>query len=322
MPNYTFGFEAEYQNNVQELARIMHAAGHVGDDTLHNYTCDCDSCAVTRYDRTIGDNVYDHDDIYNLRIKNDSSCGGELISKVWETPTDSRVRKLWSDIEQAAVNVDSEPGLSAGFHVHVGREHLSLMQRGKLVLAFAAWEDALLNLASGRWPMNRGWNRVLSDELYSTFSDIVHDYNLHDIPPHTYCGKVVSHVRELSDDDAIARIVYRDIARGHQDADRHTSMAFSDRHPTMEFRLWNSTRAAWRMELWCRLSLLIADPSFVNLMLAEWSRNVKADDFVNLIAKHGDIGHTDTFYLAHRQLTYLKNCDSLRITQSTPLTMA
>jgi hypothetical protein len=99
-------------------------------------------------------------------------------------------------------------------------------------------------------------------------------------------------------------------------------MAFSERLPTMEFRLWNSTRSAWRMELWCRLSLLMADPTFADLMIDKWEPTVTIGDFVALIAEYGDENHSKTFYLAHRQLTYLNNCDTLNVTQSTPFTMA
>lgn len=321
MTTYTFGFEAEYQTNVQEIAYIMHEKGHTLDTYLHNYTCDCEGCEVTHYDSVADEYIYDSPDIYRLRIKNDSSCGGELISKVWDNPDDNRVRQLWSDIEQAAVNVDTEPGLSAGFHVHVGRSHLDLKARGELVLAIAAWEQVLLRMAAGRWPTNRGWNTQLDSTMYQTFCGLAEDLQAEWRADLSHAGRIIKELRIDDQESSRVRTAYRTIAREHQCIDRHTSMSFSERLPTMEFRLWNSTRSAWRMELWCRLSLLMADPSFVNLMIQKWEPTATIDEFVELIAEHGDIGHAKTYYLAHRQLTYLNNCDNLNITQSTPFTM-
>jgi len=321
MPTYTFGFEAEYQTNVQEIAYIMHEKGHTQDTYLHNYTCDCEGCEISYYDDDECERVYEHDSIYNLRIKNDSSCNGELISKVWQSPDDNRVRKLWTDIEQAAINVDTEPGLSAGFHVHVGREHLDLIKRGKLVLALTAWEPILLTLAAGRWPRNRNWNMMLESILHQTFAGLSDDLETEREAGVNHVGAIIKTLRHEEQGSDRVRVTYRTIAREHQEADRHSSMAFSERHPTMEFRLWNSTRSAWRMELWCRLSLLMADPSFVNLMIQKWEPTATIDEFVELIAEYGDNSHAKTYYLAHRQLTYLNNCDNLNITQSTPFTM-
>lgn len=322
MPNYTFGFEAEYQINVQEIARAMYDAGHTYDTSLHNYTCDCIGCTVSEYDPDAGEQVYDSDNIYNLRIKNDSSCGGELISKVWDTPNDSRLHKLWSDIEEAAVALNTEPSLTAGFHVHVSREHLTLPQRGRLVLAFTGWEQALLQLGSGRWPSNRNWNGLLSDNLRYTFDAILSSgvFGERDITLPKF-GQILNCLRN-TDDENLKRMTYRKIAREHQHIDRHTSMAFSERHPTMEFRLWNSTRAAWRMELWCRLSLLMADPRFVSLMLDEWTPTVSVYDFICLIEKYDSADNSRTLELADRQFRYLLNCDTLNVTQSTPFSMA
>lgn len=322
MPTYTFGFEAEFQKNVQEIAHVMHDNGHTQDAILHNYTCDCEGCEVSFFDAVAGEYVYDHDSIYNLRIKNDSSCGGELISKVWDSPDDNRIRKLWTDIERAAINVDTEPGLTAGFHVHVGRSHLDLAARGRLILTFAGWERPLLQLASGRWPTNRGWNGTLDSHLSPNFRFLADEINADSPPVFNDCSRVVARLQNEPENSLVAKAAYRQIARDHQGIDRHTSLSFSERHPTMEFRLWNSTRAAWRMELWCRMSLLLSDPEFDKLLLKNWTHNPTLEDLVNTIADYDGNGSKETFTLAERQLTYLKNCDTLDIDQSTPLTIA
>lgn len=325
MPTYTFGFEAEYQTNVQEIATLMHRQDLTIDDRLHNYTCDCEGCEVIKFDYDTDESDHDHSDIYHLRIKSDSSCDGELISRIWDDPNDNRVRNLWSAIEKAAIAVDTEPGLSSGFHVHVGRSHLDLEKRGRLVVAMTAWEPVLLDIAAGRWPANRNWNMSLSNLLNRTYTGLVEDFG--DPLTHSPITTVIDRLRDDSTTAQTKRTVCRTIAREHQEIDRHSSMAFSERYATMEFRLWNSTRSAFRMELWCRLSLMLADPVFVDMLIDSWKPDLTRDDFVATVAEYvcSDLGHgrqhAKTYWLLYRQNLYLKNCRDLNITQSTPFTM-
>lgn len=319
MPNYTFGFEAEYQRNVAPLAQRLAQLNLTIDHHIHNYTCDCEGCMVSIYDEDAG-TIYDSLDIYPLRVKADSSCDGEVISKVYSSPDDSEVMSLWSQLEETALSVDAEPGFSSGFHVHVGRNHHDAYNRGLLVLAMASWEDALLKLAAGRWTRNRNWNMSLNTLLSYSFDRIIDQYDIDETPGFDASAMVLDWVRKNSED---ANDICVEVAYDHTNIDRHSSMAWSPRHPTLEFRLWNSTRVAWRMELWCRMSLLLADPDFVSVLIDNWTPDVSFLDLPRCVSDYfrvsGDAGrnaHTRTLDLLERQVNYLDS--NPRIEMSTP----
>lgn len=307
--SYTFGFEAEFGYGVERLAARMNTLGYCGDDHMHNYTCDCDTCAISHYDSWSGEWDMFHPDVYPLRFKHDSSCGGEAISRVYTSPDEDDVQQLFGTIERESVALDVEPSLSAGFHVHVGRDHLRRQNIGMLTLAMCMWEPALLSISSGRWSTNRGWNATLVNLLNDTLNDVARTYG-----SANYC---LSSIRRMLDDDAMSNTDTRDmfntLARAHASCDRHSSVAISDRHPTVEFRLWNSTRSAWRMELWCRLSLMLAAPTFANALILGYdpddSRASNMDAFRDIAATWASAnGHASrTIDLLDRQIAYLKS---------------
>jgi hypothetical protein len=304
-PNYTFGFEAEFATEASPLVTELHRMGFTGSGTMHNYTCDCDVCAI-RFDDYDGDPDYFHEDIYRLRAKYDSSCGGEIISKVFDNV--EQAIQSFDAIQQAALITDTEPGLQAGFHVHVGRRHLTKEQRGRLVMAMTLWENVLFDIAAGRWPHNRGWNVSLLTLMHHQFRS---EALTHGLPISTIDHGLLEQLLEKITGTMHERTFYRSIADEHQEVDRHSTMAFSPRWPTMEFRLWNSTRAAWRMELWCRLSRLLANPDFVNTMLTDWHYQVSMDDFLSMSSTSND---TVLVELLERQIGYVQRIRSENVT--------
>jgi hypothetical protein len=308
---YTFGFEAEFATPAHDIVRELNSVGLLGASTMHNYTCDCDVCEVSVYDPESGEQDFNHEDIWPLRAKFDSSCGGEIISKVFSRMNDACY--VFDKIESAAVKTDTEPGLAAGFHVHVGRRHMSKMMRGKLVVAMAMWEPILFDISAGRWPHNRGWNTsltsLLSDHFYSEARDA--GINNFDFINNSIVGDTVETLK--SSGESMIALFYRRTADEHMNVDRHSSMAFSPRWPTMEFRLWNSTRAAWRMQLWCRLSRLLVNPEFIDSMIDAWTPDVTMRDFVALIEPLTN--QLGLFQLITRQVDYVENLHKSGISQ-------
>ena len=72
----------------------------------------------------------------------------------------------------------------------------------------------------------------------------------------------------------------------------------------MEFRLWNSTRAAWRMELWCRLSRILTNPVFVDMLIEQWTLSATMDSFLNVF--DGITNHRRLEELLQRQISYVR----------------
>lgn len=259
MPLPTFGFEAEYANNVGGLARLLHNRGYAQAGDLHRYHCGCDSCHFG-----IGG---------SLRFQTDSSCGGEAISNVRSgSPFKRENRLLFESIQQAALDADAEPSLDAGFHVHVDRRHLSSAEKRQVVWQFYRYEPVLVELASGLWSFQRGNNSRLR---------VIH-------------GGYRSYVSGEAEFDVVTNFY-----DSHLNADRHSNLNIATNHTTFEFRLWNATRSAWRMQLHCGVSQALMDPRFWRRVTdAEIQREpVPLSTFVSFLPDR-------VKELAERQMTY------------------
>lgn len=297
----TFGWEAEYATPVTTLALELHRRDLTIDSSVHGYTCECSGCVHVNNedDEDCYGNSYDHDP-FAFRVKHDSSCGGEVISRVFDNTTEAKT--YWDILEEASVQTDSEPGLQAGFHVHVGRSHLLPAGRGRLVWMMMLFEDVLLQIASGRFTSHRGWNSRLEEVMSPFMCDWIYEnkgVTIYDTEEQR------SNVMELiSTSEDFARTFYRALGAAHRSVDRHTSMAFSPRFPTMEFRLWNSTRASWRMELWCRLSLLLAEPAFTKHALDNYAPHMSVGAFVDIVKSYCNVSR-ETSVLLERQQNFI-----------------
>jgi hypothetical protein len=281
----TFGFEAEFENNVEPVLDALHHRGLAGDANLHGYHCRCETC--------------DFDSSWAFRGQSDSSCGGEIISGICDDFDEGRA---WmTSLQAVAVDADAEPSLRAGFHVHVGiapmDREFGFYGRALALWNYLRWENLLGDIASGRWPGVRGFNDRLTSAL-SPYDEGLHRLLDDGLPPwqqpyHQMAGGYhssgpvdVAWLEEFSAD-----VYGRDVAikqwaydTTFMNVDRHSWLNIRTRNErTFEFRLWNSTRSAWRMEAFVRTSLLFVNPE-ATLDLA--NKPVQMRSFMALAERH------------------------------------
>jgi hypothetical protein len=172
------------------------------------------------------------------------------------------------------LEVDAEPGYSAGIHIHV-EQPLTIHARSEAFYVFLQWEPILKQLAAGRFDAMRQFNEdvrgclhyVVSAREWASVWDLTDETNQHfDWSSNNFeWPKLFEAIRTANEEDAKA--IKRYLMNWHQDnSDRHTNLCTSTRFDTWEFRLWNSTRSAWRMELFARLSLAFVNANFISLI--------------------------------------------------------
>lgn len=279
-----FGFEIEFETNAPEVVSYIYQQDPqtLPMEQMHRYHCDCSYCAFGNH--------------FMLRAQTDSSCSGELISKPFGDMDEAMpVMRL---IELAATEMDGEPGYEAGFHVHVSLDTFSWDQltTSDAFLQFLRWENVLCDIARGRFEDHRETNRVVISDLvyvmqnfYSRYVRITENRPMpHD--PHVLLEKIIP---KLSTADKEVILIQ------HRDNDRHSNLNVRTRFDTWEFRLWNSTRVAWRMELWCWLSIaMLTEPVVAKLaevaepnedrflrIIQEW--NPRAGELLNRQTEYG-----------------------------------
>lgn len=242
----TFGFEAEFADNAEPLARRLYTAGLMQTERLHSYHCDCERCEITNG--------------YELRAQQDSSCAGEIISAVFTTQDLQRFAEVCEEIQTAAFDVDAVPGSCAGFHVHVGGGPSPTDVAAGFVLAEAALMDAV---SPGALRNQRDFNQSSALAMLSHYNRIISDYGLERAEEQT-----------------------RNAINAAWTTDRHSNLWHSGRYGTNEFRLWNSTASAWRMEMFVRCSLAMSTPLFlegtteeVTADLAQWGKSDRGRRF-------------------------------------------
>ena len=223
------------------LAAALYARNACGDSVIHGWHCDCDDCTGNAFD---------------FKVQRDSTVDGEVISRVfddWDEAIDAMLT-----LQEAAIEADAEPGLSAGLHVHVAQPRQDL-HRGRAFLAFMAWEEALIAIAAGRFPYLRDMNRTVNGDMRAW---------LYASGTTTRQGAprwIANALAQARDGDSARAI---DLYLGHWGNDRHSHLSVNTRFSTWEFRIWNSTRSAWRMELACRMSVAFRSTNFVDCLIA------------------------------------------------------
>lgn len=289
----TYGFEAEFATNAARVIERLHSLGCAGDGTLHGYHCDCEYCQFRNG--------------HAFRGQTDSSCSGEIISDVFGLPDEEyadwndedayeayRPADLMARLCAASVEVDAEPGLNSGFHVHVGIQDLNSEPLRNALWQFIRWEPILTRIGGGRWQEQRaGMNTTVRQCTRYEFEN--------------WQGAYYSESRirdaELSNDFLNA------ILTTQQCADRHSNLNVSARRsPTWEFRLWNSTRSAWRMEMFCGLSVALLDPDVVtalSLLQPPIRRHSPSSGVFDVAGAVAAGGHDATAELVNRQARYL-----------------
>jgi hypothetical protein len=256
VPSTTVGFEAEWGANLDGLAHRLYEAGLLPEPDPHHYHCDCGTCL-------------DWD--LPLRVQNDSSCDGELISAPYQVGTAaqrSRLSQLTMRIEAAAFEVDAEPGIHAGFHVHA--RHPGMIQdlriatpdNTRLVAANLLALHPLGRIAQGRHCAQGTMNADNNHWLRRTWRSL---YGANDQAVDLALGfaDLFDHDPDSEHWDRYSAL-WEHVVR----ADRHSLIAWRTRYDTVEYRLWRSTRMAWRMDLWWHLSALLVSPLFCNEIIS------------------------------------------------------
>lgn len=294
MPNLTsFGFEAEFNTNANAVIAHLHRHDYSGDSRLHSYHCDCEYC--------------EFDNGYAFRGQTDSSCSGEVISDICR---DSRQGREWMDaLEAAAIYVDAEPGFNSGFHVHVGMEDAGRDHRAACFYEIVRWEPVLQRIAGGRWAaqrpdMNTTVRNCLNHSyewLRQRFDEAITTARVLEVEATVTTG-VDERCGGLPE---LRRYLYEQ----HLSSDRHSNLNIAVRnHPTWEFRLWNSTRVAWRMEMFAGLSVALVDLNVAtNLQELTPPRRMAnpATGIADITLALSDAGHDRTAELVQRQSQYL-----------------
>lgn len=283
----TYGFEAEYEVGAPALIQRLAADGYAADGTLHSYHCDCGNCEFNNEQA--------------FRGQTDSSCSGEIISDVFGNDDDNTDTGYWpvqlmEVLADRAVEVDAEPGLRSSFHVHVGIEALNPRERADILWQFIRWEPVLQRIAGARWQDQRAdMNTTVRDCTRHAFQDYT---------DRSYTGSTFSEY--IPERDTLMHLL-----GAQSQADRHSNLNISARRtPTWEFRLWNATRSAWRMELFTGLSVALVDPAVVhNLSTYEppQRRHRPASGVDSIAEAVGLAGHSRTAELVMRQAEYLDN---------------
>lgn len=258
--------------------------------------CACDFCQL--------------DSGFLFRAQTDSSCSGEIITRVLHHDPANRLHDahVFAILQEAAVTVDAEPGMNAGMHVHVGADHMNLRAKREAFWAFLRYEPLLQRLAQGRFMQHRSGNNAVRDlcsyalQSYSNSGGST--------------AEVMAEIEAGDGTDALP-CAQETVLNEHLNHDRHSNLNLNTGHRTWEYRLWNSTRSAWRMELFTRLSVALVDPGVVAAMNAtelpqRFTRNA-ADRFAVLLH---DAEHERCAELVDRQATY-----SWEVAASAPSTL-
>jgi len=261
----TFGFEAEFETNASQMLAKLVERDLTTQDGMHSWHCSCEE--------------HCHFDLNpdTFRGQTDSTCSGEIISPVYaygdQNPLD-RPRLPMEDflshvqvLQEAAIEVDAEPGTSSGFHVHIRPE--SNRARKRIPWEFARWEQVLIELAGGSQGRHRSMNERIASYQQSWWAM----YGMHIVNEHGLSGTIVDiptlqahllaqETRTTAFEHEVLNAFYSHV----QESDRHANLAISARHQTLEFRVWNSTRAAWRMALFCGVSRVFGSEDFLEAL--------------------------------------------------------
>lgn len=225
----TFGIELEFEDDIDPLIRMLHADGALPEPRRHGYHCTCSSC---RWDNR-----------YTIKAQHDSSCGGEIITKPFNVQTEwDQFVELTNYLQASVIEAGVDAGLRAGSHVHVRTP----VNHYDAYAAFVLWHEHLVALAQGRWSSMRQGNNTLITGT-PAFNSWVRYVG----------GSVAQADAELRTNEHQRRSLYIDVARP---MDRHSTLNVNTSTGcTWEYRLWNSTKLAWRMRAYVAWSLALSD---------------------------------------------------------------
>jgi hypothetical protein len=245
MGELSFGYEAEFETGVEALCQELHRMGYTRQDQLCSYHCSCSYCEFPALGSTRRNSIF--------RLQTDSSCDGEVISRPF-LDGDLFLESIQA-LQIAATEADAEAGPHAGFHVHVDARDFGLEEKARRCWEAKRWEQVLIDLAAGKDHTQRQMNHRMMRFGISGNS-----------------------IRGCLD---ISRSVLIDNYRIHEGADRHSNLNINTRFGTWEWRFWNATRSAWRMELYCRVSCAMMEEPLVERLSAS---EVDGQKFAELVS--------------------------------------
>ena len=277
----TYGVELEFESGAQEVLAGLHGREIAPFAELHRYHCDCEDCEEGL-----------------VRGQRDSTCSGELITAPLED-LNFGMDNVFVPIMEEAIACDAEPGLHAGMHVHVDMRRVGEVQKVKTFVQWLRWEETMELLAQGRFPLLRQMNRpVNSEDLRYRVSR--HGYRTNRRVGSAFTNAEYEQMLSELDGESWYNTWAGWMYDFHMNADRHSHLSTYTRHGTWEFRIWNSTRSAWRMRLAAGASLAWSDPGFIDIL----SSSVPSAS--NLVLALGAFDSV-TGELAERQFAYINH---------------
>lgn len=163
--------------------------------------------------------VCDYNSPWAIRGQYDCTVDGELITGILDYGSD-RADTTVEGLSRALLRSRAATGTNAGFHVHVDRTDLDVPAQWRLYRMFVRYQDDLAELASTRFHRVRTYNEPLS---------VGHDF-------------------------------WSAAAEAESPRYRYVNGSWLvPKRETFEFRLWNSTRAEWRMHLATGVSVAMVE---------------------------------------------------------------
>jgi len=246
MPNpsaRTFGFELEYASGANATLRDLYGQGVVKMDHFHRYHCDCVQCWVQ-------DRHGEGHPVPDLHAQTDSSADGEFISRILNDWDD--LQRITKQLTEAATSAGATTGPRCGLHVHVGLSGGDREAHRLVASTYLAYERYFSEIvAPGRSQQKRDMNTTLMQAMRSYVVD-------------GYAGGRTEYWKSLG------RVTVGDVLAEAIGRDRHVDLNFS-RYGTLEFRVFNATNSAWRIELAARMSVAFVEATPVLAALVEAS---------------------------------------------------
>lgn len=213
----TFGFELEVSSGARAALAQLGRDGLTGHTRFHGYHCGCNDCSPVLIDADERGQVF--------KAQQDCTADGEFITHILEYGSASADR-AFNGLSRALLLSGANVSGSVGNHVHVDQSGMDNAAKLRLGRLFVRYQNELLDIAAGPHREIRGYNSRCESrpELWTSFDEMPLAGN------NTY-----------------------DYRRSMYDLMQGSYLSWKD--PTVEFRLWNATKAAWRLRTHVGLSV-------------------------------------------------------------------
>lgn len=220
-----FGFECELSAGALDTLDLLVRGGLASprNRTLHSYHCNCEE-------------VCDYESEWAIRGQRDCTADGELITKILTYPSDE-ADSVIAGLSGALLQARAQTNTDVGFHVHVDRGDMDNASTLRLYRMFLRYQDDLAELASTRFRSVRDYNSPMMLARYRQVRDTSGSWGYRDVP--------IDPDEFWNNDDLLG-----ESRPGYDTIHNWVAGAWLARKThTHEFRIWNATRAEWRMHL-------------------------------------------------------------------------